>query len=47
MKRMMAVIKAVERLNINKKTYPELDRLLRNVTSNKAYADFKNINLSR
>jgi len=44
MKRMMAVIKAVERLNINKKTYPELDRLLRNVTSNKAYADFKNIN---
>jgi hypothetical protein len=44
MKRMIAVIKAVERLNVNKKTYPELDRILRNITSNKAYADFKNIN---
>ena len=44
MKRMLAVIKAVNGLNINKKSYPQLDVLLGNVTRNKAYAAFSTIN---
>jgi len=44
MKRMLAVIKAVNALNINKKSYPGLDELLGYVTNNKAYIVFSNIN---
>lgn len=44
MKRMLAVIKAVNSLNINKKSYPGLDELLGYVTNNQAYITFSNIN---